>query len=536
MKSASPLLRHLSLNHISRPLFAFSVALAIVITAGCGGGSSQPPPPVLSGNTAVTVLPSSTANDQLSQFDIGFNSITLTSQSGKTVNLFVTSLSPEFIHLNGKVEPLLTVTVPQDIYTSATASIGPTSFTCEAIDPSDNSLYVSTYAYGEVPAAQVTVNVPAPITVTGDAMGLSLNMLVSQSASFPSTCYDEGIAQYSITPTFDLTPVAFSPAVAEPLLDGEIASVNAVDNSFTIMLAGGEMSPGNGFNGNGQTLSVNTNESTVYQGINGFSALTVGTFVDMDAAIQADGSQLATRIAVEDTDTTNLSVSTGPLLQVAGSEPSLFAFGRQDQGYLRTSGQAGDFMAYSFGSAVFQISGRLTNLQSLPFVPSFDAANMFDGQNVYATTHATTLQGGPTYFPATTITLIPQTINGTINGISSDRGFTIYDVTLAAYDLIPDLAVQPGQTTVLTNPSNVVVYVDSSTQMLNSQPLAVGSVARFNGMLFNDNGTARMDCGQVNDGVAVQPETQAAVAGRSSHLAQPKIVVHRYLQNPGVSK
>ena len=30
------------------------------------------------------------------------------------------------------------------------------------------------------------------------------------------------------------------------------------------------------------------------------------------------------------------------------------------------------------------------------------------------------------------------------------------DVTLAAYDLIPALAVQPGQTTVLTNPSNVV--------------------------------------------------------------------------------
>jgi hypothetical protein len=512
------------------------VALVAAFTTGCGG-SPQPSTPVLSGNTAVTVLLSSTANDQLSQFDIGFNSITLTSKAGKTVNLFTTSQSPEFIHLNGKVEPLLTVSVPQDIYISATASIGPTSFTCSAFDSSQNTLNTSTYAYGYVPAAQVTVNVPTPITITGNAMGLSLNMLVSQSASFPSTCYyDDGIPTYSINPTFNVTPVAFSPSVAEPLLDGQIASVNTTDNSFTIALAGGEMSSANDFSGNGQTLSVNTDESTVYQGISGFSSLTVGTFVDMDAAIQADGSQLATRIAVEDTDTNNLSVSTGLLLQVAASQPSLYSFGRQDQGYLRASGQAGDLMPYSFGSAVFQISGRLTNLQDLPFVPSFDAANMFDGQNVYITTHATTLQGGPTYFPATTITLIPQTINGTINGISSDGSFTTYDVALATYDLIPDLAVQPGQTTVLTNPSNVVVYVDSNTQMLNSQPLAVGSVARFSGMLFNDSGTARMDCSQVNDGVAVQPSTQAAVASRSSHLAQPAVVVHRYLQHSDLSK
>jgi len=140
--------------------------------------------------------------------------------------------------------------------------------------------------------------------------------------------------------------VAFSPQLAESLLDGQIATVNAADGSFTLALAGGQMSAPN--TANGPTLSVNTNDNTVYQGINGFSLLTVGTFVDMDAAIQSDGSELATRIAVEDTDTTNLSVSTGPLLQVAASQPSLFGFGRQDQGYLWTAGQAGNFMPYSF--------------------------------------------------------------------------------------------------------------------------------------------------------------------------------------------
>jgi hypothetical protein len=46
-----------------------------------------------------------------------------------------------------------------------------------------------------------------------------------------------------------------------------------------------------------------------------------------------------------------------------------------------------------------------------------------------------------------------------------------------------------------------VVYVDSNTQLLNSEPIAVGSPLRFNGLVFNDNGTLRMDCAQVSDGV-----------------------------------
>jgi hypothetical protein len=37
--------------------------------------------------------------------------------------------------------------------------------------------------------------------------------------------------------------------------------------------------------------------------------------------------------------------------------------------------------------------------------------------------------------------------------------------------------------------------------MLNSAPIAPTSVARFHGLIFNDNGNLRMDCNRVNDGV-----------------------------------
>jgi hypothetical protein len=140
-------------------------------------------------------------------------------------------------------------------------------------------------------------------------------------------------------------------------------------------------------------------------------------------------------------------------------------------------------------------------LHNLPFQASFNAGNMVAGQNVYVTSHAVTVSPNPIYVPGATITLIPQTINGTVSSVSNDGGFATYTVTLAAYDLIPTLAVQPGQTTLLLSPTQVVIYVDSNTQQLNTMPLAVGSVLRFNGLLFNDNGTLRMDCGQINDGV-----------------------------------
>jgi hypothetical protein len=490
--NASPLRSRLTFFRFSLGL---CVALGITITTDCGSsGIMSNSKPALSGNTSVTLLLSSTANGRLDQFDLGFNSVTLTSQSGKTVNLFTApqNAAPqnaEFIHLNGSFEPFLTVSVPQDVYTAATANIAPAFFTCDALDPS-GSLNTATYNYGYVPAGQVTVNVGTPITITGAAMGLSLNLLVSQSASFPSTCYTTGIEPFSITPTLDLTPVAFSTPVAENLLDGQISSINAAGSSFTLVLA------------DGQTLSVNTNSGTVYQGITGFSLLADGALIDMDAAIQADGSQLATRIAVEDTNTTNLSASTGPLLQIAGSQPTLFGFERQHQGYLTTSRQAANLLPYNFSDVIFQISGKLTNLQDLPFVAAFDAADMFPGQNVYVTSHATTISGGPTYVPATTITLVPQVINGTITAVANDGAFATYAVTLAPYDLIPDLAVQAGQTTVLSDPSTAIVYVDGNTQQLNTQPLAVGGVFRFNGLLFNDNGALRMDCSQVKDGVA----------------------------------
>src|ERR1700678_3674715 len=77
--------------------------LAVAVLMGCGSNAS----PV--GNTSVTLLSSSTANDRLLQFSLRLTILTLTSQSGNTVSLLAAPLGAEFIHVNGTAEPLATV-------------------------------------------------------------------------------------------------------------------------------------------------------------------------------------------------------------------------------------------------------------------------------------------------------------------------------------------------------------------------------------------------------------------------------------------
>ena len=151
-------------------LLVIIVMAALLLNAGCGGNSSGAP--VLKGNTLVTVAFTGTANDQLIQFDLAIQSITLTNKLGKTVSL-VSGLQPtEYMHVNGGAEPLVTVSIPQDIYTAATATIGEADFSCSQLTPA-GGLDTSTYSYGQTPQANVTVNLPAPITVTGRYHGAS---------------------------------------------------------------------------------------------------------------------------------------------------------------------------------------------------------------------------------------------------------------------------------------------------------------------------------------------------------------------------
>ncbi len=494
----------------------FAIILAAALTTGCGsGGSTSKTPPPLSGNTQVAVMLTSAANDQLSELDLEFQGVTLTSQSGKTVSLFSAQQPSEFIHLNGAIDPLITTTIPQDVYTAASVNLNYGEFVCIANGMSEGAGLVFAYYNSNVSASSVSVTLPSPITVTGTTMVLALNMLVSSSATAPN-CLD-AFTGFTLTPTFSLAPLTLSSSPTNAAngkfigLEGEVASLDSSSNGFNLSIAEGPYGT--------RTVSVSTASTTAFQGINNFPALATGMFVNMDGALQMDGSIAATRIAVE--DPTAVNMFTGPLLNVGSEVLVLMLYGRQEQGPLAPgpsgSGYYFDTPYIDFSNAVFQISGQLTNVQSLPFFASFTASNMVAGQNVDLASGALSVMGG-VYTPGNTVTLIPQTVDATVTGSSTSGSFTDYTVSLAPYDLFPTLAVQQGQTTLLTNPSQMEVYVDSNTLQLNTQALAVGGTLRFYGLVFNDNGTLRLDCAQVNDGVPFTTPSNTSSQARVGHV------------------
>ena len=475
----------------SQPILAVTLIAAFV--AGCGGGGSGSDT-ALSGSTTVVVLASSTANDQLVEFPLTLNSLTLTSQSGKTVTLLAAPVSTEFIHLNGNIEPLATVSIPQDTYASATAVYGGTAPVCIGLQSPTAGILIDGALNGPGTPA-VTVNLPAPIQVTGAAMGLVLNLQVSQSAPFSGSCAQN--LSVPVSPVFNLTPLVIA---AQPTnsangkalgLEGSITSIGAAGTQFTVSVPYGY------WNGKPPIWQVGTNGSTKFQGIGGVSGLSTGMPVDMDVALQADGSLMATRVAVYYTDATNLSLSIGQLISAGPSQSFVDGLTTQEVGDLA---QLDD--RFGYGNASSQISGQFTNVQNLPFAATFDAATMVAGQNVLVTSNAPPVDGFPPLpLPLASLILVPQTINGKVSAISTSGNFTIYTVTLAPYDLFAELAGQPGQPA-LTSPNTAVVYTDSNTQALNSGPVRVGGVFRFYGLVFNDSGTLRMDCAQIDDGVA----------------------------------
>jgi hypothetical protein len=486
--------------------FLAVVGVGTLLLAGCGG-TNQPPPVK---QASVTVLSTSTANGQLTRFAMYIDNLALTNASGGTVNLISSPINAEFIHVNGSSEPLVTAGVPLGTYTSATATLGPADFECVTLGPS-GGLVLSSFVDEPPVDSNVTIKLPAALTISRTSAVLALDLLVSESASW-TTCNPTQIEPYSITPTFNLTAItlASSPSNSqnglETDLKGVVRTVTPADGSFTVAADEGAGCAGTAVGANcsppaayAPVWHVISGSETVFDGVTSAGQLAAGMAVDMDAALQPDGSLLARRISVLDTNTSDLTIADGPLIfnsPIAGYE-SLEIAPVRESGPLALAP-----IPFSYANAVFQASAEFTNLSELPFTPNFSPANAVDGQNLYASTHALSLSIPPTFVPATTITLIPQTINGSVSAIGSEGGFTTYTVTLAPYDLFPALAVQGGQTKLLTNPDTVVVYADGNTQMLNTAPIAVSGVARFYGLVFSDNGTLRMDCAQINDGVA----------------------------------
>jgi hypothetical protein len=481
----------------------FALCISAVAATGCGGNTSSSSSgsgstgPINGESTTVAIQLSSTANDEFIHFNMEITKISLTNKAGVTTTIFDTPTAVDFIPVNGNAAPFVTVTIPQDVYTSAAVAVSGPSFSNISMTP-QGGIDFNTDAYGYTPTPPV-VNLASPITVEGTSMGLVLNLLAAQSGSY--TGLQPNQTGYTINPTFDLTPFAIPAEATTPLngkcigMAGQVTAVNSAANSMTVAV------PGNPATGN-PSLTVALNANTVFQGIASASSLTAGTLINMDIALQPDASYAATRVEVPDAAATN--VSTGQLAFIDPSYNVVSTTAIQQLGSILSVYPIGMGYEYAYEGAVkYQTSARFPNLSSLPFKANFSSATVAAGQMVSIGSTSISNMGGTWTLP-TSVTLAPQTIDAVVNAVSTSGDYTIYTVELAPYDLIAQMnsPAGPAVTTILPNATTVYVYTDSDTSLLNATPLGAGATFRFNGLLFNDSGTLRMVAGQVNDGVA----------------------------------
>ena len=488
------------------------LTLAVAMLNGCAGSPSPSTPP-LSGNTTVAIQLSSKANDQLVQYTTQITSISLTNQAGKTTTIFNTPTNIDFIPANGNAYPLATVQVPQDVYTSASINMATPNFRYAFLD-STGSDNINNASYNGAPVVP-TVVVAQPVTVSGSAMGLQLSLDMPQSLTISNYSVPQ-LARYTGSPMLDLSVFPLTSAATTPLngrclgLVGQITAMSLASNSMTVTLAGDgaigpppSPTPANGAYATGAVFTVALNSATQYQGVAAASGLATGDFVNLDMALQADGTYAATRVEVQDATTAN--VTSALVLFTSPQYVDLSTMPFQYQGSQLQSTDLEDNMQFVYSStSKFQVSARLGSTAGLPFTPAFTSTSLIPGQAVSIGTLSYP-NGGGTYSLPTSITLLPQTIDATVTGITTSGSYTVYTVQLAPYDPILSLngpPVNPNNNPV-PHPGVVNIYVGSSTSMLNTTTLAVGGVFRFNGLLFDDGGVLRMLALQVNDGVAL---------------------------------
>ncbi|HWO34063.1 MAG TPA: hypothetical protein VNO32_35145, partial [Candidatus Acidoferrum sp.] len=367
---------------------AFSILLSVLAIAilgeslaGCGSQMGGPAP---AKTTQMVVLLTTTANDQLSSFTANLTSIALVDSSGKSTTIPIganlqSGATVEWMHLNGASEPLPAVSVPQATYVSATVTVSICTFSYVTF--ANQSLTTAEYTGG--PCGQgtgsTTVNLSKPITVTGTVMALSLDLQVSQSFTLIGS---GATAVVTISPVFNLTPIS----IAAPPTDetngkvigvaGQVMSLNMNANSFTAQTP------------DGVSLTLSTNASTTFQGIAAFSSLSANLLVNFDAAIQSDGSLLATRVEVD--DATAMLEAIGPYIVSAGAaggfSTELLEFNGCAASGNPLCGAEGRTLFQSNSNTVFHVSQQFPNLASLPFPATFSSADFLQGQNISAFT------------------------------------------------------------------------------------------------------------------------------------------------------
>lgn len=435
-----------------------------LVLEGCGsggvlgfGGSS------VGGNASLTPISITDApSDQVLALGLTVNSIRLFDSNGNGVDVLTTPTKIEALHLNAVHEPLRApLNIPQGTYSSATITVANPVVTY--VDPTTKKPVT---VNATLTAASTTVTFSSAITVGANSAPICFDLLVGPSVTISGSTV-------TVTPTFDVKQVKVNGRPTNPSngrnddVVGTVVSVSS--NSLVVTTA------------NGTQVTITTDSQTQFQGFTALSQLTAGQMVEIDIDNQSNGTLVADRIHL-------VQVPSGALLRgvvtaTTGKPATSFTqVVRQAIGSAAAGITAGTSLTINVnGSTQFMLAPQSGSMPSLPFTPTFNASTILSGQNVGVATTAIA-SGAAT---ATTVTLLPQTVEGIVASVTTSTGYNVYVVTLPSGSALASLA----------GVSSVTVYEPLNAQVTTTTALTVGSSARVNGLLFNDSGVLRMVAG-----------------------------------------
>jgi len=215
---------------------------------------------------------------------------------------------------------------------------------------------------GILGGSNATINFPGPITITGDSMVLSLELLVSQSVTL-SSCYNPTVSTPMDLPqSSTLTPLTLSPEPTNPKngklsgVHGEVATLDAgiiASQSRCRSRRAGDA----------------VDCSQWRDGLSGphdFSALAVEHSSIWTSRFNPTARCSPRVVAVEDPGATN--VLTGPLIYVVASVTDITWCHPGNWRELFESRSIW-WLSFNYGSAVFQISGSSRTCKRFPSRP-----------------------------------------------------------------------------------------------------------------------------------------------------------------------
>jgi hypothetical protein len=240
---------------------------------------------------------------------------------------------------------------------------------------------------------------------------------------------------------------------------------------------------------NTPTFTVNVTSSTTFDGVSGLSALTAGTFVEMDAFLDSKGNIVANTVVAEDEEDqasgkaafAGLITSVTP--QTGNATQFTLLVGEENPD---VSSRVGLFSTLTFNIAPSSTRFGLT-AQGADFANfSFGTANLAAGQRVVV--HGTLPSGSGTAQTATarSVFLGLQSILGNLSTNPSTPVTIANDGVDGGFTLLPCSPLfQPAQITVLA--AQQTTYVGISN--LNSLNTTGPHFLLVKGLLFNEQST-----------------------------------------------